>query len=510
LEEAFVGGAEVVEAWFAVRGLDEAVFGALAVAGEADIAAAAVGGEGVGFVGAELALLWGGDHVAEVLVHDVAEFEVGVDVVVAGVEVAVVFEGDGVATVFGEDAEAAALADPVAEGDVEELDVGAADIVADPVVVDADEEVAVVVGADAPGGDGGGGGAGDAEVEAEAAGLGVGGALDEGDELEEAGADGFEEVVDLEGVAGVEAVDDGEGVEVDVVVFQDVEAGHDAVEGGGAAFVDAVGVVEFAWAVDAEADEEVVGGEESAPVVVESGAVGLEGVVDGSAVRVLALEGDDFFEEGDAEEGWFAALPGEGHAGAGLGGDVVADEGLEDVVRHAEVLAFWEEVFFFEVEAVFAVEVADRADGLGHGVEWPGVAGGWACVGGGHGWGGGQGRPWAMWAGSSRRWRGAVRRGGGGAPSGPTVTAATTEALGSGEEAHRRWPKGRSEQGASKAKHRPPRVGKNGLQWWGVDLMWLGLRRSLATSKKPWRERFWFAFVLRRLSTGRRCPLLPC
>jgi hypothetical protein len=35
-------------------------------------------------------------------------------------------------------------------------------------------------------------------------------------------------------------------------------------------------------------------------------------------------------------------------------------------------------------------------------------------------------------------------------------TAATTEPLGGGEEAHRRWPEGRSERGASKAKHRPP------------------------------------------------------
>ena len=38
----------------------------------------------------------------------------------------------------------------------------------------------------------------------------------------------------------------------------------------------------------------------------------------------------------------------------------------------------------------------------------------------------------------------------------PEVWALTTETLGGGEEAHRRWPKGRSERGARKAKHRPP------------------------------------------------------
>jgi hypothetical protein len=38
----------------------------------------------------------------------------------------------------------------------------------------------------------------------------------------------------------------------------------------------------------------------------------------------------------------------------------------------------------------------------------------------------------------------------------PRESAATTEVLGSTEEAHRRWPEGRSEQGASKAKVNPP------------------------------------------------------
>jgi len=35
-------------------------------------------------------------------------------------------------------------------------------------------------------------------------------------------------------------------------------------------------------------------------------------------------------------------------------------------------------------------------------------------------------------------------------------TALTTKPPGGGEEAHRRWPEGRSERGASKAKQRPP------------------------------------------------------
>ncbi|MFM8981762.1 MAG: hypothetical protein ACKOLA_02445, partial [Spartobacteria bacterium] len=46
-------------------------------------------------------------------------------------------------------------------------------------------------------------------------------------------------------------------------------------------------------------------------------------------------------------------------------------------------------------------------------------------------------------------WNGAVA---------PEAWADTTEPLGRGEEAHRRWPEGRSEQGASKAKVSPPNI----------------------------------------------------
>jgi len=38
----------------------------------------------------------------------------------------------------------------------------------------------------------------------------------------------------------------------------------------------------------------------------------------------------------------------------------------------------------------------------------------------------------------------------------PQISDDTTEAQGGAEEAHRRWPEGRSEQGASKAKVIPP------------------------------------------------------
>ena len=138
---------------------------------------------------------------------------------------------------------------------------------------------------------------------------------------------------------------------------------------GLAGLIDAVGVVKLWGAVDAQADEEVIFDKELAPLVVEQGAVGLDGVGDFFAVGVFFLQFDGFAEEGDAEKGGLAALPGEGDFGDVLVGDVLTDERVEDFVAHPEFFVGGEEFFFFEIEAVFAVEIAQGANGFGHYVE---------------------------------------------------------------------------------------------------------------------------------------------
>jgi hypothetical protein len=68
----------------------------------------------------------------------------------------------------------------------------------------------------------------------------------------------------------------------------------------------------------------------------------------------------------------------------------------------------------------------------------------------------------------------------------PQMWALTTEPPGGVEEAHRRWPEGRSERGASKAKHRPPVVFREALprqpRSAGVPPAWVS--RSMARSRR--------------------------
>lgn len=193
--------------------------------------------------------------------------------------------------------------------------------------------------------------------------------LDEGDELEVTRADLFEEAVDFLRVAGVEGVDDGEDVEIDAVALENVEAAQDAREGGLAGAVLPVGVVEAGGAVDAEADEEPVLGQEAAPRVIQEGAVGLKGVVDAFAAGVPLLKSDDLAEKLDAHKGGLAALPRERDLLDILRGDVLANVALEHRGRHAAGTVGGKAVLLFEVEAVAAIEVARGAGGLRHHVK---------------------------------------------------------------------------------------------------------------------------------------------
>jgi len=260
---------------------------------------------------------------------------------VAGIEVAVVFENESGAAAFGKDAEGAGVAGETAESDIEVLNEGCADVVADPFIEDGDEEIAEAAGVYAPcgnagagGGAAGGGGLG--QIKAEAACFVVWQALDERNELHEFYAKVFEEVVDIEWMTFISGADDGEGVNINVMVNQELDAADDGIEGGGAIGIAAEAVVEFGRAINTCADEKIMLFEEGAPLGSEEGAIGLEGVGDARAAGVFVLELHDALKEGEAHEERFAALPCEDHFRRVERGQVVADETLEDRIGHAE------------------------------------------------------------------------------------------------------------------------------------------------------------------------------
>ena len=102
--------------------------------------------------------------------------------------------------------------------------------------------------------------------------------LDQRDELDEAAADFFEEAIDFQRMLRVPGIDDGEGVELCSMFFQQIQTAHHAFESGALLFIHAVGVVQVCRSINADADKEAMLREKSAPFVIEQRAVGLDAV----------------------------------------------------------------------------------------------------------------------------------------------------------------------------------------------------------------------------------------
>ena len=184
------------------------------------------------------------------------------------------------------------------------------------------------------------------------------------------GAEIAQEAIDLLAVNRVLAVNRGQDVERHRVAAEHVDPLHHLVKGRPPCPVAAVTVVDRTRPIDADADQELLPGEEGAPGVVEQHAVGLEGIFDPHARwAMLFLQGYRPLEEVDAEHGWLAALPGKDDlvlAGLHLCRDKVAHIALQHRIGHAEALLVRIEFILLQIVAIVAGDVAARPNGLGH------------------------------------------------------------------------------------------------------------------------------------------------
>ena len=196
--------------------------------------------------------------------------------------------------------------------------------------------------------------------------------LDDRDELDERGAELVaQEGVDLAAVVAVGGVDRGERVPVDAVALERVQPAYDAVEGGLATLVDAVGVVHLPRTVDRHARPGSRWRGGTRPTRRRCSVAFVCTVLrmrwPGRCVPALQLEGAP--EEVEAHEGGLAALERDDDlVEPALSGEQLADVGLVHRRVHAEPAARVE-LLLGQEEAVLAVQVADRARRLGHDVE---------------------------------------------------------------------------------------------------------------------------------------------
>lgn len=156
-EEQSITFAQVVEAWreaqvFSAQsvcfGVNDAVLGALAMAGKEPFALLALLGQAVRLHRGKALLLGAVHQLVERVLVDVAQLVLGEDEVVAAVDVAVPLHHAGMPASFGHRADSGQHADPVGQGGIEELDEHRAHIPPYPLVEDGTEEVAPLGGGD--------------------------------------------------------------------------------------------------------------------------------------------------------------------------------------------------------------------------------------------------------------------------------------------------------------------------------------------------------------------------
>ena len=169
------------------------------------------------------------------------------------------------------------------------------------------------------------------------------------------------------------SIDDGQRVEVDVVVPEDGDALHHAVECRALLFVYAIGVVEVRRSINADANEKLIVSQKAPPGVIEERSIRLKRILNLLTVRVFCLQADNIFKVANTKKRGLPTLPGKLHFVSRLCLDVLLDIQLEGLGGHrpawVNLAVSRVVVFLLEVKAVAAIQVADGADRLCHDVK---------------------------------------------------------------------------------------------------------------------------------------------
>src|SRR5581483_3555527 len=201
----------------------------------------------------------------------------------------------------------------------------------------------------------------------------IAGFLHQRQKLQIQAADLLQVAVHLGRVLDVDVVHHAEQIDVNFRPAQELESPNHLPVRGLLAFGDAVMIVQLARPVEAEPDVKIFPGEKVAPLLVDGRAVGLD-AVDDFFVRgqMFFLKLDGLAEKVHAKQGRLAAVPGKAHDLARRRLDVLLDVLFERLVVEAEIGALRIEIFFLQVVAIVAVEVADRPDRLHHDLKFAG------------------------------------------------------------------------------------------------------------------------------------------
>ena len=130
-----------------------------------------------------------------------------------------------------------------------------------------------------------------------------------------------------------------------------------------------ISVMQMFRPVDREADQKIMPLKKPAPLVIQQRPIGLKGILDRLPIRILLLIGHDALEEFHAHQRRLAPLPGKGDLRHILGRNILLHIPLQHVLRHPPIRFVRIQLLLFQVKTIFAIQIANRPDGLGHHME---------------------------------------------------------------------------------------------------------------------------------------------
>ena len=245
---------------------EDAILGALSVAGKKPLALTTIVGQLVLLDVAEVCLPGSVHHFYQMLLREVAQLVLGEDEMVAGIDVAVPLHDTGMATTLGERAYSRCHSCPVGESGVKQLDESFTNIFLDPFVKQLASEFPPLFGSDGKLGQVVGftliNGSKIATV------VMLEQAFYNGGELYKPATNAFEEMVEFQRMVGIEVIDDGQSIPFHAMFVEEVDALHYPVKGVCTATHLAVGIMVLPRAIDRDAHKPSVVMEKLAPLVV--------------------------------------------------------------------------------------------------------------------------------------------------------------------------------------------------------------------------------------------------
>ena len=178
-----------------------------------------------------------------------------------------------------------------------------------------------------------------------------------------------EKTVELQGLLGIEVVDNSHCVPLDMIAVENVYAPANASPCGFVLRSAAIGVVNFLRSVDADSDKPMLIVEETRPFLSNKGAVGLQGVGDDVSVGIFLLKLDSVLIERKRTHHCLASVPCEKHLVGGLSRDVLTRELLEQLFAHQMTPLIGIKLLLGEIVAVVASQIAASAHRLQHHIE---------------------------------------------------------------------------------------------------------------------------------------------